>query len=75
MKRQSGGPMASKHYLRFCMIPLGELDYLIADSPPGTGDIQLTIAQQVPTTAAVVITTPQDLALLMPAKVYPCLKK
>jgi ATP-binding protein involved in chromosome partitioning len=41
-----------------------ELDFLIIDLPPGTGDIQLTLAQKVPVTGAVIVTTPQDIALL-----------
>ncbi len=58
------GPMASKALAQLLYeTRWGELDYLIVDLPPGTGDIQLTMAQQVPTTAALIVTTPQDIAL------------
>ena len=42
----------------------GQLDVLVVDLPPGTGDTQLTISQQIPTSGAVIVTTPQDIALL-----------
>jgi ATP-binding protein involved in chromosome partitioning len=41
-----------------------DVDYLFVDLPPGTGDIQLTLAQKIPVTGAVIVTTPQDIALL-----------
>lgn len=59
------GPMAQKYVKEFLDRGLwGELDYLIVDLPPGTGDIPLTLAQSIPLTGAVVVCTPQDLALL-----------
>jgi ATP-binding protein involved in chromosome partitioning len=58
------GPMASRAFQQLYNETLwDELDYLIVDMPPGTGDIQLTLAQNMPVTAAVIVTTPQDLAL------------
>lgn len=59
------GPMASRAFQQLYNETLwDELDYLIVDMPPGTGDIQLTLAQSLPVSAAVVVTTPQDLALV-----------
>ena len=58
------GPMASKALTQILQeTRWGDLDYLIVDLPPGTGDIQITMSQSVPTTAAVVVTTPQNVAL------------
>ena len=52
-----------------------ELDYLIVDMPPGTGDIQLTLSQKVPVTGAVIVTTPQDIALLDARKGFKMFEK
>ncbi|MFM2484103.1 iron-sulfur cluster carrier protein ApbC [Celerinatantimonas yamalensis] len=58
------GPMASKALLQLLQeTNWPDLDYLFIDMPPGTGDIQLTMAQQMPVTASLVVTTPQALAL------------
>lgn len=58
------GPMAAKALAQLLNeTEWPDLDYLVIDMPPGTGDIQLTLAQQVPVTGAVIVTTPQDLAL------------
>ncbi len=58
------GPMASQMIQNFLhRVRWGELDYLLIDFPPGTGDIQLTLTQQCPLTCAVVVTTPQEVAL------------
>lgn len=59
------GPMASGALQQLLMQSKWQnLDYLIVDMPPGTGDIQLTLSQKVPVSGAVVVTTPQDIALL-----------
>lgn len=58
------GPMVTSAVKQFMQeVEWGELDYLILDLPPGTGDIQLTIVQTVPLTGAVVVSTPQNVAL------------
>lgn len=59
------GPMASGALLQMItQTAWDDLDYLVVDMPPGTGDIQLTLAQKVPVAGAVIVTTPQDIALL-----------
>lgn len=58
------GPMASSAIRQFITdVYWGELDYLVVDMPPGTGDIHLTLMQTVPVTGAIIVTTPQDVAL------------
>ncbi len=59
------GPMINKLLTQFLReVDWGELDFLVLDLPPGTGDAQLTIVQQVPLSGGVIVTTPQDVALL-----------
>src|ERR1700694_779329 len=58
------GPMLAKGLREFLYeVEWGELDYLVVDLPPGTGDVQLSLAQSVPMTGAVIVTTPQDVSL------------
>lgn len=58
------GPMATKLIQQFLtQVEWGELDYLLVDLPPGTGDVQLTLAQTAPLSGAVIVTTPQDVAV------------
>ena len=59
------GPMVMKAVEQLLTdVEWGNLDYLLMDLPPGTGDVQLTLAQKVPLTGVVIVTTPQDVALL-----------
>ena len=59
------GPMTTQYLQQLLTTTLWQdLDYLVIDLPPGTGDIQLTLAQRVPVSAAIIVTTPQDIALL-----------
>ena len=59
------GPMIVSALMQMVReVEWGELDVLVLDMPPGTGDAQLTMAQQVPLTGAVIVSTPQDLALI-----------
>ena len=59
------GPMASGAVKQFMTdVEWGELDYLIFDMPPGTGDIQLTLVQTIPLSGAVIVTTPQEVSLI-----------
>ncbi|MEI6757211.1 MAG: Mrp/NBP35 family ATP-binding protein [Chlorobium sp.] len=70
------GPMASSAIKQFIAeVDWKELDYLIFDLPPGTGDIQITIAQTIPLSGAVIVTTPQDVALADVSKAVSMFRK
>ena len=63
------GPIASRYLQMFLgSVEWGELDYLLMDLPPGTGDVQLTLAQSAPLNGAVIVTTPQDIAMRVARK-------
>jgi ATP-binding protein involved in chromosome partitioning len=70
------GPMVSGAVKQFMSdVDWGELDYLVFDLPPGTGDIHLTLVQTIPLTGAVVVTTPQDISLADARKAYAMFEK
>jgi ATP-binding protein involved in chromosome partitioning len=70
------GPMVSSALQQLLNETAWEnVDYLIVDLPPGTGDIQLTLAQKIPVTGAIIVTTPQDIALLDARKAYGMFRK
>ncbi|PYV16818.1 MAG: hypothetical protein DMG21_10430 [Acidobacteria bacterium] len=70
------GPMLHKTIQQFLgEVRWGELDYLVMDMPPGTGDIQLSLSQTIPLTGAVIVSTPQDLALTVAAKAIAMFRK
>ena len=70
------GPMLHKTIQQFLGdVRWGELDYLIMDLPPGTGDIQLSLSQSIPLTGAVIVSTPQDLALSVASKAIAMFQK
>ena len=65
------GPMASSALKQFMSdVIWGELDFLLFDMPPGTGDIQLTLSQTIPLTGAIIVTTPQEISLADARKGY-----
>jgi len=70
------GPMLHKTINQFLgEVRWGELDYLLMDLPPGTGDIQLSLSQTIPLTGAVIVSTPQDLALTVASKAIAMFRK
>jgi ATP-binding protein involved in chromosome partitioning len=70
------GPMLHKTIHQFLSdVRWGELDYLVIDMPPGTGDIQLSLSQTIPLTGAIIVSTPQDVALSVASKAIAMFQK
>ena len=70
------GPMLHKTMQQFLgEVRWGELDYLVMDLPPGTGDVQLSLSQTIPLTGALIVSTPQDLALAVASKAVTMFQK
>ncbi len=70
------GPMVTRYTQQFLrQVEWGELDYLVLDLPPGTGDIQLTIVQTVALSGAIIVTTPQEVALIDARKAFAMFQK
>lgn len=70
------GPMLHSVVNQFChQVSWGELDYLVVDMPPGTGDVQLSLAQLVPVTGVVLVTTPQEVSMQDVRKAYNMFEK
>ena len=70
------GPMIGKALTQFFyQVAWGELDYLVIDLPPGTGDVQLTMIERLPIAGAVIVSSPQDLALIDAAKAVQMFRK
>jgi ATP-binding protein involved in chromosome partitioning len=70
------GPMLHSVVNQFChKVDWGKLDYLIVDMPPGTGDVQLSLAQLVPISGAVLVTTPQEVSMQDVRKAYSMFEK
>ncbi len=70
------GPMIARAFEQLCFqVDWGELDYLIIDLPPGTGDIQLTMLEKLAVNSAIIVSTPQDMALIDARKAVTMFKK
>ncbi len=70
------GPLVAVDHPQFLNDVLWEdLDYLVIDLPPGTGDVQLTLTQKIPLSGAIIVTTPREVAWRMPSRASRCSRK